>query len=389
MTHERPLVVHVITGLGNGGAEATLARLCKGITDFRHHVISLTDAGRYGEELLAHGVGVTTLGLSRGRVGPAGLWGLWCELRRLRPDAVQTWMYHADLLGGVAARAAGIRNVIWNIRHSTLDGSSLRRSTRLVARLCALSSGWLPARIVCCAHAARRNHAAFGYAPQRMVVIHNGYDDARFRADPADAQAFRSSLGLDGGVVVLGMVARLHPDKDHRGLLQALARLRREGICFHALLAGPDVTPDNPAVQGMLAETGLADRVTPLGPRSDIATVMAGLDVHVLASRTEGFPNVVAEAMLCSTPCVVTDVGDAAGIVGDTGWVVPAGDPDALATALKQAIAACADADAWQARRDAARARAARLCTLERMHDEYRSVWTERDRPQHFGSRCP
>lgn len=378
MTFSRPLVVHVIAGLGNGGAEATLARLCRGITDFRHHVISLTDAGRYGEELPAHGVGVTTLGLSRGRVGPAGLWRLWRELRRLRPDVVQTWMYHADLLGGVAARAAGIRNVIWNIRHSTLDGNSLRRSTRLVARLCALSSGWLPARIVCCAHAARDNHVAFGYAQRRMVVIHNGYDRAGFSIDSAEVQAFRSSLGLDGGEVVLGMVARLHPDKDHRGLLQALARLRREGFRFHALLAGPDVTPDNSAVQGMLAETGLADRVTPLGPRSDIATVMAGLDVHVLASRTEGFPNVVAEAMLCSTPCIVTDVGDAAGIVGDTGWVVPAGDPDALAAALKQAVAARADADSWQARRRASSERVARLYPLDMMHNGYRSVWTGR-----------
>ncbi|PKP85269.1 MAG: glycosyl transferase family 1 [Alphaproteobacteria bacterium HGW-Alphaproteobacteria-2] len=375
MTSGRPLVVHVIAGLGNGGAEATLVRLCRGVTDFRHHVISLTDEGRYGEELPSHSVGVTTLGMSRGRVGPAGLWRLWRELRRLRPDVVQTWMYHADLLGGLAARAAGVRNVIWNIRHSTLDGSSLRRSTRLVARLCALSSGWLPARIICCAHAARDNHVAFGYAQRRMVVIHNGYDRAGFSIDSAEVQTFRSSLGLDGGEVVLGMVARLHPDKDHRGFLQALARLRRDGFRFRVLLAGPDMTPDNPLVQGMLAETGLSDRVTPIGPRTDIATVMSSLDVHVLASRTEAFPNVVAEAMLCSTPCVVTDVGDAAEIAGDTGWIVPAGDPDALAAALKQAILALADADAWQARRRAARERVARRYSLDRMRSGYRSVW--------------
>src|SRR5690606_987860 len=115
------MVLHVITGLNDGGAESVLFRLCTHDRSRRHHVISLIDGGKYGPLLERAGVGLTCLNMPRGRITLRGMRTLWKFIRQTRPDVVQTWMYHADLLAGVVARFAGCRHVVWGIRHTTLD----------------------------------------------------------------------------------------------------------------------------------------------------------------------------------------------------------------------------------------------------------------------------
>lgn len=366
-------VIHIITGLNDGGAEAVLYRLCTHESVANHHAISMMGEGKYGPLLRQAGVSVSCLNMPQGRVTPNGLWRLWRLLRQERPAVVQTWMYHADLIGGVLARLAGVKRVFWGIHHTTLDARHSKRSTILVAKLCAVLSRWVPTAIVCCAQKALQVHRDLGYVG-KMQVIPNGYDLSRFAVNDAAGGRLRAEWGI-GDRYLLGMVGRFDPQKDHKNFLAALAELKRRGVAFAAVLVGRGLDASNPQLAGWLTELGLEAEVRLLGQRSDIPDVMNALDVHVLSSAFEAFPNVVAEAMACGTPAIATQVGDAALIVGDTGWVVPPQDAAALADALLAAREAMNDADAWAARRAAARQRVEENFSLRRMVASYEALY--------------
>lgn len=370
-------VLHIITGLGDGGAEAVLHRLITHDPLDEHHVVSLTGLGKYGPLLRERGLKVTALEMPRGRMTLAGLKGLWRAVQQGRPDVIQTWMYHADLLGGVVGRLAGVP-VVWGIRNTTLEPGLSSRNTILVARLCARLSRWAPRRIIACAQAAVEAHAALGYDRGRMVVIPNGYDLARFRPDAEARVRLRREWDVPDGVPLLGMVARWDPQKDHANLIAALRLLQQRGAMFRAVLVGSGVDESNTGLMSVLREAGLGERVRPLGPRLDIPALMNALDIHVLSSAYgEAFPNVLAEAMACGTPCVATGVGDAAQIVGETGWVVPPRNAAALADALQQAIEAAREPQGWRDRQQACRQRIQERYSLEAMVRRYRAVWEE------------
>lgn len=369
-------VLHVITNLDDGGAQTVLLRLAAADAGDSHAVVSLTDEGLFGARLAAAGVRVGAVGLPRGRVTVAGFTRLVRAVRAARPDVVQTWMYHADLLGGVAARIAGTRAVVWGLRNTDLDPGRVSRRTRLAARACAAVSRVVPRRIVSCSERAARAHAALGYPADRIVVVANGYDLGAFAPDAVARARVRAELGIAADQVLLGMVARWDPHKDHANLIAALALLAAAGAPdWRCALVGRGMDADNPALVALLERHGLGARVLALGPRDDVPAVMNALDLHVLSSAGEAFPNVVAEAMACGTPAVVTDAGDAALIVGETGWVATPGDPRALAAAVRGALGALAEPASRAARAAACRDRIARHFGLERMVAGYRAAW--------------
>ena len=365
-------VTHVISGLGDGGAEAVLYRVLTSDPGNDHAVISLTDAGRYGPLLQAAGIGVQVLGMRRGRGTFAGWRRLLRLLRASRPDVVQTWMYHADLLGGLAARWTGTGAVVWGVHSATLDA----RATKVVAAVCALASHVIPRRIIFVSREAARLHRGRGYASGRITVIPNGYDTEALRPDAAARERLRREWLLPPATIALGMVARWDVLKDHANLAAALSRLAGDKAAdWKLVLVGQGIDDANVELLRLLEGAGVRERTLLLGSRPDIAAVMSALDLHVLSSRAEAFPNVVAEAMSCGTPCVVTDVGDAAYIVGETGWVVPPRDPEALAGALHAAIEAMRDAEGRASRQLAARARVETEFGLAGVVRRYAEVW--------------
>ncbi len=334
-------VLHVITDLNQGGAETVLYRLVvASMGKTEHVVVSLTDEGVYGPLFRELGVAIHVLGFPRGRVRLMGLYRLRSLIAGNKPDVVQTWMYHADLIGGLIARLAGIRAVCWGIRNSCLNSPTQSKSSRYVAHLCSWLSSWVPAAIVSCSKEAAREHIKFGYWANKFAVIPNGYDLSRFSPQPHLGKILRGEWGVDTQLPVLGMVARWHPQKDHANLLAALSILAKVGWDFRCVLAGSGMKPSNTSLSQLISKSSLQDKIILLGPRERVPDVMNALDIHVLSSVGEGFPNVVAEAMACGTPCVVTNVGDAALIVASTGWVVPPSDPTALAGCIEQAMLA-------------------------------------------------
>ncbi len=374
----RPLrVLHIITGLGQGGAESVLFRLATyPEANVEHVVVSLTDEGIYGERLRAAGVAVHVLGMKRGRVSLGGFLALRALVAAERPDAVQTWMYHADLIGGLAARLAGVRAIAWGIRNSGEHLERSSRSARMVLRACALLSGRIPKAIVCAAQKSAERHADKGYDRARMVVIANGYDLSRYAPNAEARSRVRAQWGVPQDVPAIGCVARWDPLKDHANLLRAIAALVRDGrdAGLRCVLIGRGMETDNAELGALVDKLGLRDRLVLAGPSDDVPAAMNGLDLHVLSSCAEGFPNVVAEAMACGVYCVVTDVGDAAYIVGDAGVVVPPEQPEALARGIETALREVA-ARGRERAGEAGRARVLENFDIARMVQSYIAVW--------------
>ncbi|MCH8490447.1 MAG: glycosyltransferase [Oceanicaulis sp.] len=368
-------ILHIITELGDGGAEGVLYRLCMQDRRNMHVVVSLMDEGKYGPELTRAGISVFSLDMPRGRISVRGLWRLWRFIRRTRPDLVQTWMYHADLLGGVIARLAGRRRVFWGIRHTDLVPGRSARTTIWAARICARLSRVVPERIICCAETARQVHGAMGYDAGRMLVIPNGYDISRFSPDPTAGRKVRAELGIAENALSIGYVARYNSQKDHETLLNALAILKQRDSCPFCLLVGTGIEHSNTALASRIEALDLTRFVYRLGRREDIPAIMNAIDIHVMSSSFgEAFPNVLAEAMACGTPCVATDVGDASFITGDTGLIVPTGDAEALADAISSLLNE-RNTTEWEVRRERSRARIAELFSMEAMLKKFDGAW--------------
>jgi len=368
-------ITHIITGLNDGGAEAVLYRLCSYDKVNQHRVVSLMDGGKYGPLLQVAGIQVECLSMPRGRFTLGGLLYLYRSLKKYPPDVVQTWMYHADLIGGILARLAGIRTVFWGIRHSNLTSGKVKKSTILVAWLCAKLSYWVPCAIVSCSKQAACVHQRLGYNKILFNHIPNGYDFDDVSPDAEGRSLLRAEWGVGPERCLLGMVARFDPQKDHANLLGALQLLKNSERPFLCVLVGEGMDYDNSELSLLIEEAGIRDKLLMLGRRSDIPRIMNALDIHVLSSVGEAFPNVLAEAMGCGTPCVTTDVGDAAMIVGDTGWIVPPSDSSLLATSILRAIVAMEDPEKWGMRKQKCRERVVANFCLEKMVVSYNEVW--------------
>ena len=333
-------IMHVITTLGPAGAETMLCRLASGMdaSRFENEVVSLTGILDLADRMQAIGVRVRTLGMKTSVPNPLLVLRLAQWIRESKPDLIQTWMYHANLVGALAARLARNVPVVWGIHHSGLDSSMGNRRTMLVSRACALLSRKYAARIVCCSEASLQVHAKLSYAAEKLEVIPNGFDLQQVKPDPAARTSLREELGIPVETLLIGIAARFHPHKDHRNFIEAAARLHKVFPGVHFLLCGLDIAWQNSQLVEWIDAAGLRDCCHLLGVRQDVSRLFAGMDIATTASRSEAFPVVIGEAMACGTPCVVTDVGDSAMIVDQTGIVVPPENAAALAEAWRKLV---------------------------------------------------
>jgi glycosyltransferase involved in cell wall biosynthesis len=322
-------IVFITTTLTTGGAEMMMLKILQHIDRrrFDPFVISLRSKGEVGPRIEDLGIPVLSLNINPSVPNPLIFFKLLSHLRKIQPDLVQTWMYHADLLGGLAARLAGCKHVVWGLRNSNLDEELTKRTTLMVVQACASISSWLPEQILSCSIRAAEVHTAVGYRPDKIRLIPNGFDLVRFQPDVSARLAVRAELGLPPDTPLVGLMARYDPQKNHAGFIEAAAAICRELPGVHFVLAGGGVDGMNATLVRSLNAHGLDKFTHLLGRRDDMPRLMAALDVLASSSSFgEAFPNVLGEAMACCVPCVVTDVGDSAEIVGDTGRVVRAED---------------------------------------------------------------
>jgi glycosyltransferase involved in cell wall biosynthesis len=378
----RPLrVTFVVTALEIGGAEMMLLKLLSRIDRRRFDpcvVVLNGGAAPLAPAFRSLAIPCDLLEWKPARLGDAlrGMKQLARVLRARRPDVVQGWMYHANVAATlVSAFMRGRPPVLWNVRASLMDRRIEKKLTLFLIRLGgALSSS--PARIINNSTASALEHERLmGYRADKRVILPNGFDVTLFRPSAEARCALRRSLGIADGARVVGMVARYHPMKDHAAFIKAAGLVARNHPDVHFVLAGRDVVPENEALVSTAREAGIADRVHLLGPRGDVHAIVPGFDIQVSSSSSgEGFPNVIGEAMSCGVPCVVTDVGDSAAVVGDTGIVVPPRDTGALAAGVLRLLALDAAALADLGRR--ARERTIEHYSLDAVVCRYQELFT-------------
>jgi len=294
------------------------------------------------------------------------------NLRRFKPDVVQGWMYHGNLVATSVSPLCGAR-LFWGIRQALGAPERERSTTNRLIRFSTRLSSW-PERIVYNSERARIDHEAIGYPTHNGLVIANGFDTEALRPDGDARSRLRQQLRLSEDTILIGHMARYHPVKDHATFLEAASELCDRGLRFHFVMTGRGVDSSNPSLVSAVARLGLKERVDLLGEADDVRTLLPGLDMLCVSSRSEAFPNVIGEAMSCGIACVTTDVGDAAQIVGETGQVVPPGKPHELADAL-YALAQL-DPDERVRRGLAARQRIDEKYSLRSMIDRYLHLYS-------------
>ncbi len=371
-------IVHIITGLEEGGAEKTLYKICK-YDIFNEHtiisIISLKDSDKYYSLLNDLGIKIYSLDIKFYSV--IKFLYLVKLIKSLKPNVIQTWLVHGDLIGGIASRLAGFNQIVWNVRYSKLERGVVKLRTLFLIKILSKLSFIIPKIIITVSDSALENCKNLGYSNHKLRLIYNGYEAIDF--DPKNYKDYyRKKYDIDKNIPIIGSVARFDPTKDHQNLFEALSIIKKKNVNFICLLIGPNIDENNNYLVNLIKKFNLNNSIKLLSKSSDILKSMSGLDIHILNSKTEGFPNVVAEAMSCGTPSIVTNVGDSAFIVGKTGWVVEPNDSNKLAEIIEKALAEIGK-DNWKVRCDQAMIRIRNKFEIKKMIVSYNKIWTEID----------
>ena len=366
-------IVHIITGLGDGGAEHTLFKICKYDIKNKHIVISFKRYGKYFSLLSKLGIKVYCINANFFSIHK--FFFLIRLLRLLNPDIVQTWLVHADFVGGIAARLASIKKIIWNVRYSDLKLGKAKLTTIIIIKILSKLSYLIPKSIVIASKRAKKIYEIEGYDKKKLRFIPNGYDFSILKPSKFQKINFQKKNKIKKKIPLIGKVARYDPKKDHLNLIKALSLIRSKNVNFSCVLIGTNINQSNIKLVSKIKELKLSNHVKLLGQNDDITKVMNGLDVYIQSSSYgEGFPNVVAEAMSCGTPCVVTDVGDARFIVGKNGWIVPPNNSIKLAKAIEKALSEIGTSH-WSRRCNKARLRIKDNFNIINMIKSYSNLW--------------
>lgn len=333
--NRRLLCLHIIGSLEIGGAEMTLCKLIEA-TDPKiidHIVVSLLPPEALQHRIEAAGAKILSLNMSRSRLTLTDFCRLAKLIKKINPDLVHTWMYISDIIGGLATRLAGTVPVIFSIRHGSFKGDKTR--TVILAKVAAWLSHLIPQRIIACSTAAAELHRQTGYAVDRLQIIPNGFtikDNSPLRGK------LHAHLGVSKSAILVGMIGRYVPVKDHNCFIKAAALVKKQFSQAEFVMCGAGVEKTNHSLLSAINAAGLANCCHLLGSQTDTDWILADLNFLVSSSSSEAFANVIGEAMASGIPCIATNVGDSAHIVGNTGIIVPPDDHQSLAQGMLQML---------------------------------------------------
>lgn len=364
-------IAHIITSLNAGGAENALQRLISMDKKNDHLIISLLGEGFYETKLTNQGVKIISLKMKKSQLSITSLIKLIKVLKKENPAIIQSWMYHSDLIGGIAAFFSG-KKIIWGIRGPLYKKFTSNR-TLIVAKLCAFLSHLLPSFIVANSVHARDSHILFGYSKKKMHVIHNGFDTR-----PISKSIAISTISHDSKhPMVIGTVGRYDPHKDHLNLINALNLFNKNNKNFIAYFIGEGLDKSNDYLINLIKDLGLESKIKLIGLSNDVQQYYSMMDIFILSSEAESFPNVIGEAMIAGVPCISTDVGDAKMMIGENGWIVPIKSPIQLSNAISKAYNEFQDHKNWSKRKQNANEIIKLNFSIDLMINKFNKLWSQ------------
>ncbi len=323
-------IVHIITGLGNGGAENMLYKLVTNmdLNLYNITVISLLDKGIIGSKLEEKNIKVIDLNINKFKHSIK-------SIKKARKtcksaDVIQTWMYHADLFGFLIAKIFLKKKLIWGIRHGALEKGKDKKSTIIIAKINAMLSKYVD-QIVSCSNVSKNYHESIGY--KNIKVIPNGFDLDYFENNLDDGIRLKQSLGINQNKKVLISIGRWNKAKNYPNLIKTISLLSEVRNDFICILVGSGLL-GNRELENLISYYDVGKYIKILGQRSDIPKVLSIGDIFVMHSDIEGFSNVLGEAMLSKLFCIATDVGDNKYILKDCGKLVERNNPLKLSEAI-------------------------------------------------------
>ena len=371
-------ILHVISSLGVGGCEKILYEVCKNDYLNRHVVVNLSGGGKYSGKIMKLNIEVYSLNINikKNFLSIFYVFHLLKILYSVDPHVVQTWMYHANFIGGFAAKIANVKKIFWNIRGSNLEIRHTKFLTLILVKILAKLSYYIPTIIINCSKKSIKYHKTIGYNKKIFFYIPNGYDLSYYKKVSKKKFFIRKNFDLKKNIPLIGIVGRDDPVKDYSNFLKAISIIKNIQLEFNVIFVGTNLVKENYYLSFMIDKLNLNNHVILLGYQEDIPLIMSELDILVLSSSSEGFPNVVAEAMACKTPCIVTNVGDASAIVSNSGWVVPIKNPKILAKAINIAINEF-NTKSWTTRCNYARAKIVKNFSIDNMIQRYNYIWNK------------
>ncbi len=317
---KRKKILHIINGLGNGGAEKNLVRLIEQTSNnYNHVVISLTTEDFYLRRLESFGILVIRNNLRKNLLAPLTILKILYQIYKISPEIIHTWLYISDLIGGILGKILGIKKIVWTIRHDISKKSPINE--RILVRSLALFSNYIPNFIISCSKSAAQNHINFGYKKSKILIINNGVDIQKFRPSNLIKKKLIDKYNICNETLIFGMIARFAKVKNYPLLIEALSLLKNK-ISFKCLLIGDKISYKNTELIALINKFDLSNEIVISEERTKIHEILNLIDLLILTSHSECFPNVLIESMSCGVPCLSTNVGEASKIIGKTGWVI-------------------------------------------------------------------
>ena len=324
-------IIFIAPDINSGGAENILYNVAKNQNNKDITIISLTDIGFYGNKLKDSNYKIYALNMKKNLFLIIKLLYLIILIRKIKPKFVQTWLYHGNLIGGIAAKIAGIKNIIWTIHHDFESGSLIMN---FEMKILILLSYIIPNKIIYGSWSSKFNHFKNGYIKCKSLVIDNGVSMDKFKPISKLRFNVRSELNISKNCILIGNISRYNPIKDHDTLLKTLKLLKNEGIDFKCIMVGIGLDENNIELKYKITNYELSKNIILYGRTFQMNKIINSFDLNLLTSIRECSPISILESMSVGIPCISTDVGDASRLIGNSGWVFPTYDYKSIASCI-------------------------------------------------------
>ena len=365
----RTKLIFIAPDINSGGAENILFNVAKTLNKKDIVLISLTDIGFYGSKLKNYGYEFYALKMKKNIFAIFKFIYLIILIYKYKPLIVHTWLYRANLFGGVAAKIAGVNKIYWTIHHDFEYSNFLMM---LEMKILILFSYFIPKKIIFGSDISKKNHILNGYSKDKSTIINNGVSTKIFKSNKKFRIDFRKALGIDEDCLVLGNIARYHPLKDHETLFKALQILKNKGLKFKCILIGSGFTNKIKKIKERINYYELNQNIIIYGQTFKINEIINAFDINILTSKKECSPISLLESMSTGVPCISTNVGDASQLIMDSGWTVQISDFKLLAELIQKIYI---DKNIIKIKSKKARKRVEMFYRLEIMIEKYKALY--------------